>query len=162
MLQRRRDDSRKRLEAARQAVAAEESNLAKWQAALDLELGSTAKANGNGKGDTASLSHGSVTSDAELLASPRVKRELFMKRLREAGRPMRTTELIKAIPELSERYIYYVLGDLKKSGELEVDKKTKGFKLAQNGSAVKAEPPVAAGGHSLRTGGDSDTTIGES
>jgi len=159
MLRERRDDARRRKEASRQAMLLAEEDEKKWEAALLIELRSSRYSNGNGSNGHAP--HDAVSSDSDLLSSPRVKYEIFMKRLREAGRPMRSSELIKAIPEVSERYIYYLIGKLKKNGELEVDKATKGVRPTQNGSAVKAEPPVAAGGFH-KTGGETDTPVNES
>ena len=140
MLRERRDDARRRKEGSRQSMLSAEEDEKKWQAALDLELRSH-QANSNGSGINGDVSRDSVSPDSDLLSSPRVKYEIFMKRLREAGRPMRTSELIKAIPEVSERYIYYLVSHLKRKGEIEVDKATKGVKPTQNGSAVKAERP---------------------
>ncbi|MFY9947528.1 MAG: hypothetical protein WAK27_02465 [Candidatus Sulfotelmatobacter sp.] len=98
---------RKRIEEGRQIVAAAEEDLHKLEEALEV----------------LERIEGQDRSDAKLPlflpGSARMKDEVFRRALQTAGRPLKPAEIIQRVsPQLSRSYVYYLIAELKKAGEL--------------------------------------------
>lgn len=152
MLQSRYDQTGKRLAVVRAEMRQLEEEQAKWKAALELELqASNANDNGNnGDAKTGDIVAGIIPGIAPgkllLSADVHIKHKLFRNALFGAGRPLNSSELREMLPQLSERYVYHLIREMKDSGELEEHEDGRvSLKVGNqpNGSAVKAERPRA-------------------
>jgi len=73
-----------------------------------------------------------------LSSSVRMKYALFRNALLAAGKPLKSTELMELVPQLSRSYVYHLVGDMKKRGELQEYKDGR-FSLREiNSSAVES------------------------
>ncbi|MFY9681748.1 MAG: hypothetical protein WA416_17160 [Candidatus Sulfotelmatobacter sp.] len=112
-LKARRDGAKKRLELARQGVAAAEADVRKWEAAIELELRTD--------GEVTLRKTGNRDALPSLLAvTIRRKEDVFRSALEAAGKPVKPTDILRDVqPVLSRSYVYYLVNRMKKRGELE-------------------------------------------
>jgi hypothetical protein len=103
-------------EAARERADAAEAEFRTWKAALDLALNSS-QTNGNVTGSNSHSPARRLVPDFHLAA--RMKNEIFRKVVQRAGRPLKPAEIIKMVqPQLSRSYVYFLISELKASGDL--------------------------------------------
>jgi hypothetical protein len=113
-LKSRREAARQRLEAARRSVAAAEADLRKWSDAVELEQQASggSRASGNGRATEQLLT---LTLD-----SVRRKGDILRTAMRTAEKPLKPSEILKLVkPALSRSSVYYLVNQMKKSGEIE-------------------------------------------
>jgi hypothetical protein len=99
--------TRQRLEEARQVVAQIEDDLRKLEEALGvLERKGESRRNGH-------------RVELALPGNVRMKDELFRQALLASPKPLKSSEIIhRLFPQLSRSYVYYLIGKLKKTGEI--------------------------------------------
>jgi hypothetical protein len=126
MLRARTESAAKRVKEARLVAAAAEAELAMWNAALEAELrNSGITATQKGTDDNAN-GHGArqeLSPDSQFYLPPVPdKTDIFRKVLIQVGKPMTAAEIGKAVGDrLSRSYIYYLIGKLRRSHEIDVD-----------------------------------------
>jgi hypothetical protein len=98
---------RKRIEEGRQIVAAAEEDLHKLEEALEVLERIEGQDRSDGK------------LPLFLPGDARMKDEVFRKVLQSADKPLKPAEIIQRVsPQLSRSYVYYLIAELKKTGEL--------------------------------------------
>jgi hypothetical protein len=111
----RRETARQRLEEARKIVTAAEAELRKWSDAVELEQRATGKSPASYVDDGATAQLLTLTLD-----SVRRKGDILRAAMRSAKRPLKPSEILKLVkPALSRSSVYYLVNQMKESGELE-------------------------------------------
>ena len=100
---------RKKIEDQRRSIAADEEDLRKLEEALEVIERMDLAKRGNGH------------DPSERFPGPgnvRMKADVFRNAVIAVGRPVKPTEIIPRVPQLARSYVYYLIAELKKTGEL--------------------------------------------
>lgn len=104
---------RERIEQARSRLATAESDLKKWEDALQVELRDQANHKPIPKASEF------IKPIALTLEEVRTKTDLIRTTIKRIGKPVSSNELIQAVkPAISRSMVYHVVSQLKESGEL--------------------------------------------
>jgi hypothetical protein len=131
MLRSECENARLRVESAKRAVVQAENDFAQLNASLQIVLRNHGQHN-DAKGNQ---HRPPVNSN--------LKYNIFKNALLSAGRPLKSSEIIeKIVPQVSESYVYHLLGELRNNGELR-EENGKYSLVGVNGNGHHASAGVA-------------------